>query len=285
MRHVTEVVVDETSRAKRHHYVSLFLEPAPRERKRAARGRDAEEARVLFVTEGRSHGVFHEFVTDLAAQGGAATRVREVCMDLSPAYQRGAAEALPNAAVTFDRFHVMKLVNAALDHARRREQPGRPELKRSRYAWLTNPTNASAEQQTTLERLSSLHLQTATAYQMRLNVQTVWECRTAATATTALRRWCTWVTRVAKPPKDPARVWVLEAMHRTAQTLREHAVGILNYFRRQLTSGVIESVNGLVQAARSRARGYRNVETFKTIIYLLAGRLHYRLPALVTHTR
>lgn len=102
-------------------------------------------------------------------------------------------------------------------------------------------------------------------------------------AATYLRRWCNWVLRVAKRPKDPDERWVLEAMHRTALTLRENAHGILNYFRLRMTSGVIESVSSLAQAARARARGNRNADTFITMIYLIAGRLRFDLPDL-THS-
>ena len=280
MRAVTSVVVDETSQAKRHRYVSLFLEP-----KAPAPGPGPTAARVLFVTAGRAHTAFRAFVADLRAHQGDPAQITDVCMDMSPAYQRGAAETLPQAAVTFDRFHVMQVVGKALDDVRRREHKTRPELKRSRYLWLTNPAHLSATQQAALDQLSATNLRTAQAYQMRLNLQALWERQTPRAAARYLARWCAWVERTAARPTDPAHPWVLEAMHRTAQTLRTHAPGILNYFRRHLTSGVIESVNGLAQAARARARGYRNVETFQTIIYLLAGRLRFDLPNLATHTR
>ena len=69
----------------------------------------------------------------------------------------------------------------------------------------------------------------------------------------------------------------------TKHHIREKEQGILNYFRLRLTSGVIESVNSLAQAARARARGYRKAETFISMIYLIAGRLRFDLPA-VTHS-
>lgn len=279
MTHVTSVVVDETSRAKRHNYVSLFLEP----KKLDDEGLVTHDARVLFVTEGRSHEAFHGFVADLTAHGGEPKRVKDVCMDMSPAYQRGAAETLPWAAVTFDRFHVMKLVGEALDDARRREYEARPELKKSRYVWLKNPSNLSLSQRAKLAGLSTMNLLTAKAYQMRLNLQALWDRRTPASAAKYLKRWCNWVDRATKRPKDSKETWVLEAMNRTAKTVRESATGILNYFRLRMTSGVIESVNGLAQAARARARGYRNADTFISMIYLIAGRLTFELPA-ATHS-
>jgi transposase len=288
MSEVTALVVDETSRAKRHHYVTLFLEPAApapaAESPVAIPPAEPMAPRVLYVAEGRSHDVFGEFATDLAAHGGTAAQVEDVCMDMSPAYQKGAAKTMPQAAITFDRFHVIKLVNTAVDDARRCEQRERPELKDSRYAWLVNPEHATVQQQEQLTRLSRLNLLTAKAYQMRLNLQGLWECTSEAAAARYLRRWCTWVLRVAKPPTDRHQPWVLQVMYKTAQTLRANVAGILNYFRKHLTSGVLESINGLAQAARARARGYRNVETYKTIIYLLAARLEFAVPELITHT-
>ncbi|MCE9636095.1 MAG: transposase [Planctomycetes bacterium] len=81
----------------------------------------------------------------------------------------------------------------------------------------------------------------------------LWDRRKPERAATYPRRWCNWVLRVAKRPKDPAETRVLEAMHRTALTLRDNSHGILNYFRLRMTSGVIESVNSLAQAARAPA--------------------------------
>ena len=280
MSEVKSVVVDETSRAKRHSYVSLFLEP----KQLNENGEVVQDARVLYVTDGRASGTFHAFVSDLQTHGGKATNVRDVCMDMSPAYQLGASEALPWAAVTFDRFHVMKLVGFAVDEARRREGAGRLELRRSRFLWLANPSNLSSSQREKLATLSTTNLLTAKAYQMRLNLQALWDRRKPERARIYLRRWCNWVLRAAKRPADPAATWVLETMHKTALTLRDNAEGILNYFRLRMTSGVIESVNSLAQAARARARGYRKPETFITMIYLIAGRLRFDLPVL-THSR
>lgn len=279
MSEVVSVVVDETSRAKRYSYVSLFLEP----KKLDGEGKVVSDARVLFVTEGRSHDAFHRFVADLKAHGGKPEEVKDVCMDMSPSYQRGAAETLPWAAVTFDRFHVMKLISDALDDVRRLEHKARPELKRSRYVWLKNPADLSASQRERLEKLSTMNLLTAKAYQMRLNLRLLWNEPTQAKAERYLKRWCRWVRRLSRRPKEDDAPWVMEPMHRVAKSVLQNAEGILNYFRLRMTSGVIESVNSLAQAARARARGYRKTKTFMTMIYLIAGRLRFELPSL-THS-
>lgn len=269
MKDVRELVVDETSRARGHDYVTLFVEPGK------------EEARVLFVADGQSHDTFKTFCSDLRAHGGDPAQIRDVCMDMSEAFQKGAAEELPGAQVTFDRFHVTKLVTEALDEVRRLERAEQPALKSARYVFLKNPENMTASQFATFAHLSELNLRTMKAYQMRLNLQEVWRQGGARAAGKVLRERCRWVLRAAKPKKGETATG-LEPLARVATTIRKKIRGVLNYFRRRLTSGVIEGINSMAQAARARARGYRSAETFKTMIYLIAGRLQFNLPSL-TH--
>lgn len=265
MSDVTEIVVDETSRAKRHQYVSLFLEPES--------SASAETPRVIFVTEGKDHSVFHDFVADLKLHDGHVGSITDVCMDMSAAFRKGAAETMPLARVTYDRFHVMKLVNEAVDDARRRETKLEPQLKGTRYAWLKNPSKLTKKQCESVARLSQRNLKTAKAYHMRLNLQDLWAQPHLTATRTFLKRWCQWALKATARPKDPADVWILERMNTAANTLKDNATDVVNYFRRLLTSGVIEGVNSTIQAARSRARGYRNPRTFKMMIYLIAGKL------------
>ncbi|MBN6743302.1 transposase, partial [Acidithiobacillus sp. MC6.1] len=99
--------------------------------------------------------------------------ITNVSMDLSPAFQKGAAEHLPNAEVTFDRFHLIKLVNEAVDAVRKGEVLSQPDLKKTRWIWLKNPKNLKAKQQKLLDSLKDRNLKTAFAYQMRLTFQDI----------------------------------------------------------------------------------------------------------------
>ncbi|MNI70040.1 hypothetical protein D3C73_1258270 [compost metagenome] len=63
-----------------------------------------------------------------------------------------------------------------------------------------------------------------------------------------------------------------------AQTIKQHEEGILRWFHSKMTNGLIEGINGLVQAAKRRARGYRNVENLIAMVYMTANKL--RLPVL-----
>ena len=109
---VTRVAFDETASRRGHNYVSLFVDLVCR--------------RVLFVAEGKDAGTVDAFANDLAAHGGNPEAVAEVCIDMSPAFVAGTAESLPNAQITFDKFHVVKLINEVVDAVRRAEQKATP---------------------------------------------------------------------------------------------------------------------------------------------------------------
>ena len=114
---VSRVAIDETAAKRGHDYVSLFV--------------DIDQRRVLFVTEGRGADTVAAFADDLEAHNGDASRVRQVCIDMSAAFIKGVTDNLTEAEITFDKFHAVKLVNDAVDKVRRAEAKGRPELKRS----------------------------------------------------------------------------------------------------------------------------------------------------------
>ena len=251
---VTRIAIDETAARRGHNYITLFA--------------DIDQARVLFATEGKDAETVAAFAGDLAAHGGDPEAIDEVCIDMSPAFIKGVAENLPNAAVTFDKFHAVKIVNDAVDQVRRSEQKHQNVLKGTRYIWLRNPDNLSERQRATLDSLPTHHLKTARAYQMRLAFQELYRQDSPQQAAQYLKRWYFWVTHSRLSPMIDA-----------AYTIKRHWNGILRWFDSKIANGLIEGINSLVQAAKAKARGYRSVRNLKAIVYLLAGKLDLRLPA------
>jgi len=250
---VRRVAIDETAAKRGHDYVSLFV--------------DIDKRRVMFVTEGRDAKTVEAFADDLEAHNGDASRIKQVCIDMSGAFIKGVTENLTEAEITFDKFHAVKLVNDAVDKVRRAESKGRPELKRSRYLWLRNEPSLSAESRTQLAALTRLHLKTSRAYQLRLAFQEIYQQPTWEWGALFLDRWYRWAIRSR-----------LEPMKDAARTVKRHREGILAWFDSQIANGLIEGINSLVQAAKAKARGYRSTRTLKAIIYLIAGKLDLRLP-------
>jgi transposase len=250
---VTRVAIDETAARRGHDYITLFV--------------DIDQARVLFAAEGKDAATVAAFAEDLAAHGGNPAAIVEVCIDMSPAFIKGVAESLPEAAVTFDKFHAVKIINDAVDQVRRAEQKQQGVLRGTRYIWLRNPNNLSERQRTTLESLPTRHLKTARAYQIRLAFQELYDQPSEAAAS-YLKKWYFWATHSRLEP-------IIDAAH----TVKRHWDGILRWFDSKIANGLIEGINSLVQAAKAKARGYRSTRNLKAMIYLLAGKLDLRLPA------
>jgi transposase len=250
---VSRVCIDETAAKRGHDYISLFV--------------DIDRRRVVYIADGRDSGTVHQFKEHLATHQGDAANVEQACIDMSGAFIKGVSEALPQAQITFDKFHAVKLVNDAVDKVRRAESKARPELKNTRYLWLKNERNLSDAGRTQLDTLSRAHLKTGRAYALRVAFQTMYRQPARDWAKEHLDDWLSWAMRSR-----------LEPMKDAARSIRRHRHGILAWFDSHIANGLIEGINSLVQAAKAKARGYRSKRTLKAITYLIAGKLDLRLP-------
>lgn len=251
---VTAVGIDETAARRGHAYITLF--------------HDLDARRLLFACEGRDQGTVASFVEDLEAHGGEAGHITAACIDMSRSYIAGVARHLPEAAVTFDRFHVVKLANEALDEVRRAEVRTEPALKRSRWMWLKDKHHWTKTQIAQHHDLSRRKLKTARAFRMKEELRDIFaQADSKAEAAELLTAWLAWAKRSRLAP-----------FRKLARTLQAHWEGILNGFDSRLTNGGVEAINGLIQAAKARARGYRTTRNFINMAYLVAGRLTH-LPA------
>jgi transposase len=247
------VAIDETAAKRGHNYISLFV--------------DIDARKVVYIAEGRGAETVAEFADHVDAHNSDASRIKEVCIDMSGAFIKGVTENLTEAEITFDKFHIVKLVNDAVDNVRRAEVKARPELKGTRYAWTKNAANLTATQAAELAPLTKTNLKTARAYHLRLAFQDIYREPTRDWAEVQLERWYRWAIRSRlQPIKDVAR------------TIKRHWDGILAWFESRIANGLIEGINSLVQAAKAKARGYRTLRNLKAITYLIAGKLELRLP-------
>jgi transposase len=227
----TSVVIDETSYQKGHRYLTLVA--------------DADARKVIHVSKGASAANVAGFAQHLRNHNGAADNITSVAIDMSKAFIKGVTENLPNAQITFDKFHVVAHASQAVDKMRRIEQKTDPALKGLRWALLKDRRKLSREQASDLDNLIA-------------------RFTTKRTARAWLRRWCTNVMRSK-----------VEPMKEVAAMIRSHFEGIVNWTRSRQTSGFIEAINGLFQAAKRKARGYTRFDTMRTVIFLIAGKLSF----------
>jgi transposase len=140
---ITKLGVDETSTQKGHHYVTP--------------GVDVEEARVIHVTEGKGKATLQSIQRHLENKGVDKEQVKQISMDLSPSFIAGAAESFPAAQITFDRCHVVKLLNEAMNQVRIAERKEHDVLKGHKYTFLKNRENLSDKKEKELDEMIKLY--------------------------------------------------------------------------------------------------------------------------------
>ena len=225
------------------------------------------DTKLLFATPGKGKDTVKAFVQDLKNHGGNPDLISEVCCDLSPSFIAGIKDNLPSAATVFDRFHLTKIVNDALDNVRRQESKETDLLKKTRYYWLKNPNNLTVTQRDCLAILSKQKLKTGRAYRIKLAFQDFFKQEDRQHAEIYLKSWYYWATHSR-----------LDPMIAAAKTIKNHWDGVLNWYNSKVSNGILEGTNSLLQAGKSKARGYRKTATFITMSYMIAGKLDFGLP-------
>jgi transposase len=247
---VIAVGMDETSIAKGHKYITLFVDLLLR--------------RTIHVAEGKGADTVKAFVEDLRQHGGKPKNISDVSCDMSPAFIKGVTEHLPNAKITFDKFHILKIINEAVDAVRREEAKTNPILAGSRYVFLKNDTNLTARQREKKEELliADMNLKSMKALQMRENFQAIYRVFTTGQFVKYLRAWVKWVSSSGLKPMESAASMVLR-----------HWEGIVRWKQSQINNGILEGLNSTVQAAKRKARGYK-IDHLITMTYLLTAKLN-----------
>ena len=249
---VRELAIDETSRARGHDYITLAA--------------DATERRVIAVAEGRGADSIAQLTTELQSRHCPAEQITSVSIDMSPAFIKGCTEHLPNARVTFDKFHVIGHANAAVDRMRRIEQRSDKSLKGMRWSLLKNRASLKPEAAADLDALIArmATVRTARAWVYKEQLRQILARKQINVARDMLKHWCTCVMRSK-----------VEPMKEVAAMVRRHLEGIVAWAQTRQTNGFLEALNGLFQSAKRRARGFTRFTTIRTVIFLIAGKLDF----------
>jgi transposase len=249
---LSSVAIDETSYRRGHSYLTLVA--------------DAHARKVVFVSKGRGADNIAGFTQHLRAHSGVATNIAAACIDMSPAFIKGVTDHLPQATITFDKFHVVAHASQAVDKMRRIEQSTDPALKGLRWALLKDKSKLSSEQAHDLHRLvvQFTTKRTARAWLYREQLRDILDRKQINIVSAMLAQWCTNVMRSK-----------VEPMKQVAALIRAHFDGIVAWTKSRQTNGFIEAINGLFQAAKRKARGYTRFQTMKTVLFLIAGKLNF----------
>lgn len=246
--------LDETKSRKGHRYVTVFIDL------------DRKDRPVVFAVPGKGKETLRLFKEHLIARGGMAEHIVEVVSDMSSAFISGVKAHFANSALTVDWFHVVQLFTKAVEEVRRAESEEVSMPKACRWATLKKAESQFTEAQLdALTELVTLDLHTANAWRVKELLRWVRK----ATSMRAAQWRLTWFLNVAR--SMVANIDLLKPVRKALRTVEKHRDAILARWQSGHSNARIEALNGIFQAAKCRARGYRNDETFISIIYLLAA--------------
>ena len=248
---VKELSVDETSRRKGHNYFTIMS--------------DREAKKVVGVGIGKDKEAFAHALVDLEIRGGSRQSVKSITMDMSRSYISAATEMINQADIIFDRFHIVKKLNEAVDKIRRKEQKEHDELKKTRYLWLKNNLNLNEEQRIQINNLSEAYPNIGKAYRLKELLKSVLD---QAYNSRLLKPLNNWVKEAWESEIEPIREFV--------NMLKRHWYGIKTYFKKVATNAFAERVNLKIQEIKRIAKGFTNPLNFIMMIYFHLGGLNFK---------
>jgi transposase len=243
--------MDEKSFKRGHSYITLLS--------------DLEQSRVLDVVEERTTAAAGQLWATLTPE--QKQTVEAVAVDMWEPFIQSIEQAVPEADIVHDKFHVSKYLGEAVDKVRRQEHKellaqGDETLKGTRQLWLYNPQNFSPEQRKEFAGLKDQQLKVARAWAAKELFSRFWEYQEEGWARRFFKDWFGWVSRSRlKPMSDVG--WLL----------KRHLDNLLTYLKHHITNAVTEGLNSKIQSIKSAARGFRSFKNYRTRILFFCGKL------------
>lgn len=240
------VGIDEFSIRKGHEYMTIFI--------------NLETGEIIHAVEGKCMESVTPFLLQLKDK---AVQLKAMAMDMNAAYASAVKQQLPNVDVVFDRFHVVALLNTAIDEVRRDQQAkcnavGLKAIKGMRFLLLRNYEKLDLNKQNSLECLLEVNKPIALAHAMKEQIRLFWTKQTIKEGASFLAWWI----------MDAVESGINE-LTKTGKTLLRHWQGLVNYFKHRITNGKTEGINNKIKTMKRQAYGFRDMEYFKLRLYNL----------------
>lgn len=258
IKRVKRIAIDEIAVKKGHRYMTVVL--------------DLDTGWVIYTAEGKGKESLKNFFIRLRRAGA---KLKAIAMDMSEAYRSAVEEYWPHpVAIINDHYHLVANMNTVLDTVRREEQnkleaEGKEVIKGARYLLLYSAENI-AKKPEKLARLNDLLAANETlnkAYLLKEELRLFWQQENRKTAKAFVVNWI-------KSAKSVGN----KHLTKFAETIREHAKGILAWYKHRISTGPLEGTNNKIKVLKRMAYGYRDMEFFALKIlfiheakYQLAG--------------
>jgi transposase len=243
---VRMIAIDEFAIHKGHRYMTVVL--------------DLDTGQILWAAQGRDAGALIPFFRRLQQ---ARAPLEAIAIDMWPAYLLAAQTVFPKVAIVHDPFHVVTLVNRAIDDTRRElyhslRGPDRKVIKGSRFLLLKAGETLGETDRDRLEHLMALNEPLYQAYLLKEDLRQFWNQGTTDAAGLFLSHWI-----------ERARATGLRHFSKLAATLERHALQLLSWYRYSISTGPLEGLNNKIKVLKRQAYGLRDLDYFKLRLYFI----------------
>lgn len=243
---ISALGIDEFSIRKRHHYMTIFV--------------DLSTGRIVHAVEGTAKERLVPFLIKIKKR---AKSLKAVAMDMSRSFFSAVQEILPDVDIVFDRFHIMALMNKAIDEIRRAwqnqlDKVGQKTLKGSRFLLLRNYDSLPDKDKSRLDLLLEVNYPLAVSHAMKEQLRLLWQLPDQESAQSFLNAWY-----------NDAVATGIPQLVKIANTLQAYSKGIMTYFTHRITNAQVEGLVNKIKTLKRQAYGYRDMEYFKLRLYHL----------------
>jgi transposase len=250
--------VDEVSYASEHRFLTCVADHA--------------SGGVVWAAPGRNAKTLHGFFNELSSEQKAS--ITAVSIDMSAGYEKAIHDAVPDAQVAFDPFHIVQLGSKATDQVRRDEynRHGRSStgegkwIKGARYSLLKDPANQTARQLARLAEVVTTNKRMYRAFLLLGELRYLYRLPTDE-AVDRLDAWLAWASRSKLRP-----------FVKLARTIRQHKKGVLAAIELGISNGRLEALNSRVRLISHRAHGFHSADALIAMIYLCCAGITITLP-------
>jgi transposase len=233
---------------------------------------DHRTGAIVWCRAGRNSATLAEFFAEL---GDRRASIRAVSIDMSGEYQRAIRDAIPDAQLCFDPFHVCRLASRATDQVRRDEWNAHERshtatgrwVKGTRWSLLKAPERQTVGQLATLYEVQHANRALYRAFLLREELRLLYHLDDPALAPAHLDAWLAWASRSRLAP-----------FVRLARTLRAHRDGILAAIRLGLSNGRLEGLNSKIRLISHRSFGFHSADALIALVYLCCTGIVIELP-------
>ncbi|MEA3515203.1 MAG: ISL3 family transposase [Nanoarchaeota archaeon] len=244
---IRRIAIDEIAIMKGHKYLTII--------------RDYDTGIAIKITLGRNYEAISRALASLGSD--ILKGIEYASLDLWDPYIKAIKEQCPNVKLIFDKFHVVKKVNKALDKVRKQEfakaEPEeRKRMKHKRFVILKRKSNLNQKQKGELQELMNSNEKLYKSYLLKEQILSIFDEKKDSFEKIK-KRISSWFENILSNQ--------MEEFYPVVTMMNRHLKGILNYFRYGMTNAISEGFNTKINVIKRHAFGFRDVEYFMLKIY------------------